>query len=159
MLCYAHLREYKRGHEKTYRKNSADKIKTYRADWTNKNRNRVNELSNKARKRQHRTDPRKSMLRAARKRAQQNKLEFSISLADIHVSTHCPLLNIPLTVNDGKLGPGSPTLDRVFNDCGYVPGNVIVISYAANRCKGNLNADDILKLAMNLRILEAFRGR
>lgn len=44
------------------------------------------------------------------------------------------------------------------NERGYVAGNVLVISYLANRCKGNLNADDIIKLGMNLKFLEAFRA-
>ena len=31
----------------------------------------------------------------------------------------------------------SPTLDRIVPELGYVPGNVAVISWKANRLKGN----------------------
>jgi len=158
LLCHAHLREYKRNQEKIYRQNSAAKIKAYRANWVSTNRDRVNELGSKARKRRHRIDPLKTMLRAAKRRAAQNNIEFSITIEDIFMPLRCPLLDIPLNVNDNKLGPDSPTLDRIRNSIGYVPRNVIVVSYAANRCKGNLNSDDIMKIAMNLKFLETFRG-
>ena len=52
------------------------------------------------------------------------------------------------------MGDNSPTLDRIINKNGYVKGNIVVISYAANRCKGSLRADEILRLATNLRFLE-----
>lgn len=123
-----------------------------------KNRLRENALSAAAKKRRHRADPRRGLLNAARKRAAEKGLEFSLTVQDVYVPTHCPLLGIPLLVNEKVLGPNSPTLDRVFNSRGYTAENVLVVSYAANRCKGDLCADDIMRLAVNLKVLEAFRA-
>lgn len=36
-----------------------------------------------------------------------------------------------------KRHDGSPTIDRIINDLGYVKGNVIVISWRANRIKSD----------------------
>ena len=38
----------------------------------------------------------------------------------------------------------SPTLDRIDNDRGYVPGNVVVVSYMANSIKTNATAEQVL---------------
>lgn len=102
----------------------------------------------------YKNDPRSKMLSAAKQRAKIKGLKFDIDLEDIQIPSNCPLLDIPLILTDKTISDSSPTLDRIKNSRGYVKGNVIVISYAANRCKGNLNADMILKLANNLKIIE-----
>lgn len=49
----------------------------------------------------------------------------------------CPVLGIKLdTPKMGKKRPdGKPSIDRVDNSKGYVKGNVIVVSWRANRLK------------------------
>jgi hypothetical protein len=93
-------------------------------------------------------DIRKYLLTNAKQRA--------IKLADIVVPNKCPLLDIPIVRGVAKLHDNSPTLDRIRNDLGYVPGNTVVISYAANRAKGNLTSADLLKLATRLAAMEVF---
>lgn len=99
-------------------------------------------------------DPRLKMLTAAKQRAKLKNLPFKLVLEDIIIPDTCPLLNIPLIIGSNVITDNSPSLDRIFNNYGYLKNNIIVISYAANRCKGNLNATMLLKLATNLKELE-----
>lgn len=103
------------------------------------------------RKELHRKDPRKVMLIHARKRAKEKKLDFNIELSDITLPEICPLLNIPIFVSDLKLGPNSPSLDRIDSTKGYIKGNVMVISYKANTAKGNLSIAELELLVSNLK--------
>ena len=49
---------------------------------------------------------------------------------------------MPLRVSDGGQDPWSYSLDRVDNKKGYVRGNVVVMSYKANRLKNDGTAED-----------------
>ena len=88
------------------------------------------------------------LVKAARKRAKAAGLPHTITPDDLYIPTHCPILGVELDyVNlSGKLKDNSPSLDRVENSLGYVPGNVRVISFAANRLKKNYSADTFRKL-------------
>lgn len=94
-------------------------------------------------------DPRKKMLYAARARANKLGVEFTITVDDIEIPTHCPVLGIPLEsrVGQGRSNtyqiPNSPSLDRIVNDKGYVPGNIAVISFRANLLKRDATADEL----------------
>lgn len=105
----------------------------------------------KKRKILHRNDPRKVMLIQARQRAIKKGLNFNIDKSDIVIPENCPLLNIPLFVGDGKLGPNSPTIDRIICEKGYIKGNVMVISAKANTAKGNLSFAELNLLINNLK--------
>jgi hypothetical protein len=73
------------------------------------------------------------MLANARARAKKYDREFSITESDIIIPEVCPILGIEMIPCSD--GPGSPTLDRIDNDQGYVAGNVHVISKSANAKK------------------------
>lgn len=103
------------------------------------------------RRNDHRLDPRKVMLIHARSRAKNKNLDFNITYDDIIVPDFCPLLNIPLFVNSKKLGPNSPTIDRIDNSKGYIKGNVLVISAKANTAKGSLSINELELLVYNLK--------
>lgn len=87
------------------------------------------------------------LFRDARRRARENGMPFSITLADITVPERCPLLDIVLKVGSGVQTFASPTLDRIENSKGYVPGNVWVISHRANRLKGDATPDELTRIA------------
>ena len=98
-------------------------------------------------------DPRKKLLYAARKRAKQNGLECSITVDDIVIPEFCPALGIKL---EARVGAGrsnredigsSPSLDRIDNSKGYVPGNVAVISLRANMIKTDATAAELKAVA------------
>ena len=101
----------------------------------------------KARKRE---EPRIFLLHHAKQRAKEKGLEFNLTIDDLSVPDLCPLLDIPLSVGDGKLHDNSPTLDRIDNAKGYVPGNVSVISYKANRIKSNATLKELRLLVERL---------
>jgi hypothetical protein len=79
----------------------------------------------------------------AKTRAKRACVPFSITEADIVIPATCPVLGIPLVAGKGKLNDGSPTLDRIIPQRGYVPGNIAVISHRANTLKSNGTAKEI----------------
>lgn len=92
----------------------------------------------------------KVLLKAAKHRAKIKGIPFSITDQDILIPEFCPVLNIPL-VSGSRCGSGgksnSPSLDRLDNEKGYVPGNVWVISHKANTMKGAASWDQLVKFA------------
>lgn len=87
-------------------------------------------------KRRRALNPKAALLERAKARAKQTRLAFSLSAVDVDVPATCPALGIPLVIGQAR-GAGSPSLDRIQPDLGYVPGNVRVISNQANCLKGN----------------------
>jgi hypothetical protein len=94
-----------------------------------------------------------AMLRAARRRATVRGLPFHLSRSDIVIPKYCPVLGIPLARSSGQRGPSdnSPTLDRLDNDRGYIPGNIVIMSYRANRAKSDLTSYDLFRVARWMR--------
>lgn len=93
------------------------------------------------------SDPRIGMLGQAKLRARKKGFPFSLQVSDIDIPDACPVLGIALRRGSGRLQDNSPTPDRIDNDKGYVKGNVIVISYKANRMKSNATPDEVRLLA------------
>src|SRR6266436_5014533 len=89
------------------------------------------------------------ILRSARYRARKKNIPFSITVKDIHIPSRCPVLGISLRSNLGNKKPGrdSPSLDRIDSSKGYVPGNVMVISWRANDVKGNGTIEELRRVA------------
>lgn len=98
----------------------------------------------------HRADPRRGMLKAAKRRAKQKGLECTITLEDIVVPDRCPVLGIKLVPGaSGTQGPtpASPSVDRIDPAGGYTPDNVMVVSFRANQIKSSASPDEIRKVA------------
>lgn len=89
------------------------------------------------------------LLASARNRARKYGIPFSLTVDDIHIPTHCPILGIPLTRNLGQHGgtTSSASLDRIVPELGYVSGNVQVVSLLANNMKSNANVEQLKKFA------------
>lgn len=83
------------------------------------------------------------MWSSARKRAKQKGLEFNIELSDIVIPEYCPVLGMKLSRKNSKQKDNSPSLDRIDNTKGYVKGNVIVVSYKANRLKSDATMPEL----------------
>jgi len=92
-------------------------------------------------------NPERHLLDHARRRAKAKGIPFSLTLEDIHVPRYCPALGIELRVNEGIVGPDSPSLDRIIPSLGYVPGNVIVVSHLANTIKSYATVEQLLLVA------------
>ena len=97
---------------------------------------------------QMRKDPRKNILKGARKRAQQRNKPFGLVLGDIVIPDVCPVLGIPLKPVVGAPADfGSPSLDEIVAGAGYTVGNVQVISRLANTMKSNASPAQLLIFA------------
>lgn len=90
--------------------------------------------------------PAKVMWRWIRNRARKTGMEFSITEKDIVIPEVCPVLGIPLFCGKGYAIPNSPSLDRIDNTKGYIPGNVVVVSYKANWAKNDCSIDELEKI-------------
>ena len=91
--------------------------------------------------------PTRMLFRNARYRARQLGLPFTITEADIHIPSHCPVLGVPLEHGRAKVGPCSPSLDRLNPSLGYVPGNIAVISHRANTIKRDADSATVYRVA------------
>lgn len=93
--------------------------------------------------------PEKKMLQRAKGRAKLQGRDFNLTVEDISIPDKCPILGIPLKVNNGKPGAynDSPSLDRIDNNLGYVKGNVWVISQLANAMKHSATPQDLRAFA------------
>lgn len=97
------------------------------------------------RKEWDRDNPVRAMLQRARRRAKDVGLEFDLNPEDVSIPERCPILGIDLN-RFGSNQDNAPSLDRIENDKGYVRGNVVVISFRANRIKGNATVEKLRKV-------------
>lgn len=91
--------------------------------------------------------PERRMVVAARAVAKKKKLPFNLVYTDIAIPSHCPVLGIELINRKGPRSDYSPSLDRIIPALGYVKGNVMVISWRANRIKQDSTSDELRKIA------------
>lgn len=95
-------------------------------------------------------DPKYLMISRAKHRAKVKGLKFTLSLDDITIPEHCPVLGIPLQRSSKLHSDNSPSLDRVRSDLGYVQGNVNVVSWRANTIKNDASLEEIQALVAYL---------
>jgi len=77
--------------------------------------------------------------RGAKRRAQQQGIEFTLEVGDVVIPERCPALGLLLEIQTDR--DRTPTLDRLDPARGYTPENVRVVSWRANSLKkdGTLN--------------------
>lgn len=97
--------------------------------------------------------PIKYMFSIVRDRAKRGGLEFTITRDDIIIPSTCPMLGIPLFNTPGRKTDNTPSLDRIDNTQGYIPGNIQVISERANRIKNNATIEELEKIVNYLKNL------
>ncbi len=71
-----------------------------------------------------------------------DKKIFTIEWKDVHIPTICPILKIKLDYFGKYRDDDYPTYDRTDNTKGYIPGNVEIISWKANRIKNEGSLED-----------------
>lgn len=94
------------------------------------------------------------MLYRATARAKETGVPFAITIDDITIPSHCPILGIPLEVSRGHKGAAnatSPSLDKIIPEAGYVKGNIQIISQRANMIKSNATADELIAIGTYLK--------
>jgi hypothetical protein len=110
---------------------------TYREEW----------LSPQAYKRSRITN----IIYQARKRAKASGVPFNITtehlISIFPEDSLCPVLGIPMKFGDDNDGrDNSPSVDRIIPTEGYVEGNVVWVSYRANRIKNDASLEELKKL-------------
>lgn len=81
-------------------------------------------------------------------------IPFDLSLEDIHIPDYCPALGIKIELcSVGKPVDGSPSLDRIRPELGYVKGNVVVVSMLANTIKNKATPEEVYAVAIFYREL------
>ena len=92
------------------------------------------------------TDPSAYLLSRVKVRAKQKGIVCEIDVSDVQIPEFCPVLGIRLAWGKGQRGwrnMGSPSVDRIKPQLGYVKGNVRVISNRANHLKGNGTIEEL----------------
>ena len=108
-------------------------------------------LKNPSRSREYRFDnPERAVLWNARKNAKTKGVAFDLELSDIVIPNVCPALGIPI-VKTSTEGIGrtdnSPSVDRLDPTKGYVKDNVRIVSWRANKLKGDATPEELEKIA------------
>ena len=95
----------------------------------------------------------------AKVRAKKIGVPFTIRVEDIVIPLVCPVLGIPLSRAVGRHGhhDASPTLDRIDPARGYIRDNIAVISWRANRLKGDATVSEMASVLAYMRTNRAFR--
>jgi hypothetical protein len=154
-LSEFHKRKDSRDGYRNYCKECAAKIEKTRYETNhdailvrNREYGRTHKRRRKEYVKQYRIDnPEKARLYTAGQRAKKRGIPCTITTNDIIIPEFCPVLGIKLELGKGKNKPGSPSLDRIKPELGYVPGNVAVISNRANILKGDGTAEEHRKIA------------
>ena len=74
---------------------------------------------------------------------------FNLTWADLEWPTHCPILGLELDYysSAGRRVENSVSFDRIDPSKGYVKGNVVVMSWRANRIKNDGSASEHRRIA------------
>lgn len=96
----------------------------------------------------------KRRLNSLRKRARDNDLPFDIRSEDFKIPSVCPVTGLPFVLGLGIWHPQTPSFDKKIPELGYVRGNVFIISWLANRLKGECTDPDVFRA-----IAEYIEGR
>ena len=73
--------------------------------------------------------------------------EFTIDFGDLIFPTHCPILGLELDYFNDTRAENAVTFDRIDPSKGYIKGNVVMISWRANRIKNDGTAEEHLQIA------------
>lgn len=90
-----------------------------------------------------------ALLRSTKARAKQRDIEFALIKEDIAISYEaqagkCCYTNIPLDLTIKSGNHMYPSIDRVEPARGYLPDNIKLCSWIANRAKGALKQDEFI---------------
>ena len=130
--------EGRREYDKARYEEKYDEIRIAQAEYYDEKADQVMAQQREALKK----NPAKGMWKMAKNRVQKTgKWEFTITEQDIVVPEFCPVFGMRLEFGRMPDRENSPSLDRIDSTKGYIPGNVAVISWAANKLKSNGTAD------------------
>lgn len=89
----------------------------------------------------------KILFDSIKRRAKVRGIAFDLSLGDIVIPVHCPVLGIPIVIHTGVgRQPYLPSVDRIDNTKGYTKDNIIVVSWRANDLKADATLNELRKV-------------
>lgn len=103
--------------------------------------------TNKMRRDHHRVNASRRILNEARRSAKAKNIEFNLTLADIIIPEVCPVLGMSLSVGSGARTNSSISIDRIDPKKGYIKGNIIIVSWRANKLKSDASIDELRTIA------------
>ena len=148
------ISEERREYQRLYRKLNKQKISEYHKEWYKNNRDKqllMFKENYKKRKPKSLQSTIQRNLKNIKNKCLSKGVPFDISINDIDIPTHCPLLGIKLESGLPRNSPQSPSIDKIIPSLGYVKGNVWVISMRANTIKHNASLQEIEMLYKNLK--------
>lgn len=79
-------------------------------------------------------------------------IEFNLTIEDLVIPDVCPVLGLKLKFGaDRAYGNNatddSPSVDRIDPTKGYTKDNIVIVSWRANRIKGNASFDELKKIS------------
>jgi hypothetical protein len=94
----------------------------------------------------YRKNPATYLLSVCKARAKKLGVPFNLTKEDIVIPEFCPVFGTRLEHGTKPFHDNSPSLDRFKPELGYVKGNIYIISFRANRIKGNATLEEIEKV-------------
>jgi hypothetical protein len=79
-------------------------------------------------------------------RSKKFHIECNLCKEDIVIPDICPVLGIPILLDQPGMSDNSPSVDRIDNNKGYTKDNVSVISMRANRLKSDASPAELRAL-------------
>ena len=74
-------------------------------------------------------------------------LPFNLTMEDLTIPIYCPILGLKLEETRGKKRTDNTwSIDRIIPEKGYVKGNVVIVSWRANRLKNNATLEELEKI-------------
>jgi len=93
-------------------------------------------------------DRRRLLLQKARINSKVENLDFNLTLEDMpEIPDTCPILGIELFRSYLLQYDNSPCVDLIDPTKGYIPGNVAIISWRANKLKSDATKEELRKIA------------
>jgi len=90
----------------------------------------------------------RTLFLSIRSRCKRSGTEFLIHEVDIVIPEYCPLLGIKLDPWGDR--DALPSVDRIDNTKGYIPGNIWVVSNLANRMKNSSTKIQLITFCKNV---------
>jgi len=72
-----------------------------------------------------------------RERCKAKNIQYKLTVEDLKIPRYCPILGIEIKRGIKTFIASSPSLDRIDVSQGYVPENIRIISWRANKLKNN----------------------
>ena len=153
-MPYKNMEEQKKYLKEYRKKQRQEYLKEYNKKYYLINKEKIIKQTTENKKRIAKEDPVYSLFVRAKERAKKRNILFDIDkeyLKSIYPKNNrCPILNIDFQLgflNEIKKNKDyAPSLDRIIPSKGYVKGNLVIVSFIANRVKNNVSVETLEKI-------------